>query len=199
MKPVSEEVVVLNPHDWIRKPFIRCPACTRPSYGVLTIAGNHYTRRCRDCRHTGSTLLPTLQKKVVYVDQMGLSQMLKAMDPRKPSHDKVNAQPHWRQMFQKLVRLVQLQLIVCPDSCFHEEETSLWEHGDDLRELGRLLSGGVHFHDKDYLLHTQLVGHAEAWAKGESWSLNARPEDAVPGELNKWLDWITVSVDFHWE
>lgn len=51
-------------------------------------------------------------KKVIYLDQFAISEMVKALDTRSKAHARVN--PFWQQVFEALERVCKLQLVVCP-------------------------------------------------------------------------------------
>lgn len=57
----------LDPRIFIHAPYITCPKGHVDAYGVLSIGGNWYTRRCRKCWHTDDYPLPELRKKVIYI------------------------------------------------------------------------------------------------------------------------------------
>ncbi|MFH0805233.1 MAG: SEC-C metal-binding domain-containing protein, partial [Patescibacteria group bacterium] len=43
--------LVVNPKMFIHTPYIACPVCGKPDFGVLMINSGGYTRRCRSCWH----------------------------------------------------------------------------------------------------------------------------------------------------
>jgi hypothetical protein len=57
-------------------------------------------------------LAPPHLKKVIYLDQFAISEMVKAIDTRSKAHARVN--PIWRRVFEVLERVCKLQLVVCP-------------------------------------------------------------------------------------
>ena len=78
-----------DPADLITAPFGQCPRCEAPEeFGVLEVADDRYMRRCRRCFHTEITLLPPLSKKIIYLDQMAISDMMKAINPREEANQR---------------------------------------------------------------------------------------------------------------
>ena len=128
----------------IGPPYSSCPSCGEPQLGTLSISNNHWTRRCRTCRHTGNTRLPSLQKRLIYLDQMVLSNIAKALDPvwRETRGDQ---DPFWLDLYERLERLVKLQVVVCVESPIHDQESSVTPYADTLRRLREYLSAKVEF------------------------------------------------------
>ena len=54
------------------------------------IGGGHYlNRRCWTCLHKGpSERLPELNKKIIYIDQFAISNMMKSINPRTRAYQK---------------------------------------------------------------------------------------------------------------
>jgi hypothetical protein len=114
---------VFDPRVFIRPPYITCPNCgAEVQFGVLMI-GWGYTRRCRECWFTERYDLPEIRKRVIYLDQMAISDMMKALNPACPAYERVD--PFWRELFEKLDVLKKLQVIVCPDSATHRAESAV--------------------------------------------------------------------------
>jgi hypothetical protein len=105
-----------DPRMLISGPFRDCPKCGKPEFGVLSISGNSCSRRCRECFHSEQLPLWPLEKKVIYIDQFAISNMMKAIDDTLESHDRTAADPFWLELFEALERVCKLQLAICPDS-----------------------------------------------------------------------------------
>lgn len=191
-----QRFVRIDPRDFITPPFSSCPKCGRETFGVLSIFPRHYVRRCRECWHTARTDLPKLSKRVVYVDQLGISEMMKALNPRTKAHQGGRVDPRWREVFRRLDRLVKLQLIVCPESEFHRRESTVAPFDDALKRMIGLLSGGVTFRDEAWIESLQIQDHCQNW-------INGRPDAAVDlsvervtiGNLNGWTDRFILSAN----
>lgn len=102
---------VFDPRVFISPPYTECPYCGRMSFGVLMIRKDYYTRRCRECmRPTGyesaaSYPLPPVSKRVLYLDQSVISDMMKALNPEMNAHKQGRVDPFWHELFVKLDRL----------------------------------------------------------------------------------------------
>jgi hypothetical protein len=113
----------LDPRDLIAGPFVRCPNCGEEQFGIHIVGGRSYQRRCRNCWHGARFALPDLSRKVLYVDQFVISNMMKALDGTHPRHQATAADPLWRTLFERLDRLVKLQVVICPPSDVHRSES----------------------------------------------------------------------------
>ena len=168
--------------------------------GTLFIRGNVHSRRCRNCFHNESEHLPPLEKKLIYLDQMVLSGIAKEIDPvwreKTPRRDDC-----WLQVFDQIDRLVKLQLIVCPESPIHEEESSYDDRYESvLRRLYEHLASGVSLHFPHQVHMAQLWEAFEAWStnQGPDWGRITR-DDVVDGRLDRWSDRLLLTVNMgHW-
>src|SRR6476620_7774230 len=86
---------------------------------------------------------PPHLKKVIYVDQFAVSEMVKAIDTRSKKHSHV--EPFWRQVFEALERVCKLQLVVCPWSHLHRNESLVSEMFEQLKRMYEYLANGVGF------------------------------------------------------
>ena len=84
------------------------------------------------------SLDPPHFKKVVYLDQFVISEIVNAIDP--PRVD-----PFWRQVFEALERVSKLQLVVCPWSPIHRDESLLSGRFERLQQMYEHLANGVRF------------------------------------------------------
>jgi hypothetical protein len=75
-----------------------------------------YTRRCRACWFKAHVGLPPLSRKVVYIDQFAISDMMKTLNAEHPHHAEAAANSFWRELFEALEAVVKRQLVICPDS-----------------------------------------------------------------------------------
>lgn len=78
--------VRIDSRTFIRPPFTECPKCHAQELGVLMVCEQHYVRRCRSCLTPVSIPLPTLRKRIVYLDQFAISNMMKRLNPATAAH-----------------------------------------------------------------------------------------------------------------
>lgn len=144
---------MLSLKDFIHGPYIKCPKCGKNSFSVSIICDHHYFRRCTECYYPDSSkgeksvkyMLPQLNKKVIYIDQFAISNMMKFLNPATKSHKKVKDDIFWGKLFEQLHTLCKLQLIICPDSDMHETESLLAPNYEPLKRIYELLSHGISF------------------------------------------------------
>src|SRR5258708_3053049 len=123
---MASESIKFDPRIFISPPYFPCPKCNKESFGVLSIGRNVYTRRCKECWFSNHFHLPELHKKIIYLDQFVISEMMKAIHEKLGKTGRVD--PFWLRLFEKLGRLSHLQLIICPDSHYHQQESLLYEY-----------------------------------------------------------------------
>jgi len=188
---------VFDPKVFISKPYRQCPKCRRQaSFGVLMIQPHDYRRRCRECWHSETFPLPQLRKKVLYLDQFAISNMMKALNPNaKPQ--KGEADDLWRELFRTVDRLCKLQLLVCPDSEFHWKESLVSPFLGPLKRMYELLSGGVTLHRRHAIELSQIYKHVQRWATGresQAWEFDLRA--VANGEVDGWWDRLMITTNW---
>lgn len=185
--------------DFITGPYKKCPKCSKETFGVsLFTGGNSYSRECTSCWTQQGFTLPEIKKKIVYLDQFLISNMAKALDKNARGHKTVIAQPFWLEVYKKLDRLFTLNLVICPDSTFHTDESLL--SGDpsyeSLKKVYERLSNGCTFYDHHTILRFQVQEHFENYINGiPQKPLELEVDNIVHGHLHEWLGRIRVGVN----
>lgn len=196
---MANEGFHFDPTSLIRPPFIHCPKCAEQTFGMASIGGNYYFRRCKACFFGRMFTLPALCKKVIYLDQFALSNMMKALNPDTKAHKK-GIDLFWLTLFKKLDRLYKLQLIVCPDSSVHEKESRVSSHFDAIKRVNELLSGEVCFQDIETIRNLQMLTHCQNWISGNhDKRFEFQIDSVVYGNINHWTDVIYVSSTMPWQ
>jgi uncharacterized Zn finger protein len=92
---MNREIEKIDPRDFITGPFVKCPKCGGNEFGVLNIYDDRYMRRCRNrnCWHTVTINLPELRKKVIYIDQCAISNIMKVLSPEVKGHERAAEDP----------------------------------------------------------------------------------------------------------
>lgn len=106
---------------FIKAPYRPCPACGADSFGVFSVGRQSYERKCRACGQTAEFGLPPVRKKLVYLDQFAVSNILKAEKPELRQNRPID--PFWTDTAERLFRLGGMQLIACPPSIVHMRES----------------------------------------------------------------------------
>src|SRR5882762_6382654 len=185
----------IDPRDFIMSPYLRCPKCSAKDYGVLSVSDIRCERRCRACWYTATVYLPEIKKKIVYVDQFAFSNIMKFLNPEVKGHQRVVAEPFWKELFEILGIVCHLQLVACPDSREHQHESLTSPFYKALKHTYEHFSGGVSFHDAETIRIRQIADLARAWLKTESIKFDFDPESISSGLLQPRSGRRFVSVD----
>ncbi|HVC20058.1 MAG TPA: hypothetical protein VNE16_08280 [Vicinamibacterales bacterium] len=135
-------------------------------------------------------------KKVIYLDQFAISEMVKAIDARSKSHARVKR--FWRQVFEALERVCKLQLVVCPWSPIHRDESLVSEMFEPLKRMYEHLGNGVGFLRSTEIELRQINMALVAWLDGKAppdHDLN--PARITTGSLHRWQGRYLVTVSMH--
>lgn len=195
----NKKYITISPRDFIHGPYIQCPKCGKDTFGVLMICSRHYCRRCSSCfwprgtERGGVYPLPELRKKIIYLDQCAISDMMKAINPKTRAHRDGRVDPFWRQLFERLDSLCKFQLIICPDSDFHKHESLLSPFYKALHDLYEHLSHGVSFYDHETIHRFQVMRQLGIWLKDKR-----EPEidvkSIVHGDLHCWQERYRITI-----
>jgi hypothetical protein len=185
-----------DPRDLIVGPFIACPQCAEPTFGVLSIDGTDYVRRCkrRECWHTKTFPLWPLEKKIVYIDQLGISNMMKCLNRKVKGHARASKEALWLNLFETLDRVCKLQLVVCPDSQEHQTESLLSPFYEPLKRLYEQLSHGVSFRRASEIENSQVFELARLWISGEDRQCSTDATDVTSHGLHDWQSRYIISI-----
>jgi len=191
---MAADTVRFDPRSLISEPYVACPKCSHPAFGILLISGNTYTRRCRDCSHKADFWLPALRKKVIYLDQNIISNLMKLVTPAARGHERVKADPFWQELYDLLLQLRSLQLIVCPYSDSHENESLAFEFGDALRKMYQNLGSGISFERFDQIKAAQIGELGRAWSEGCEPHFVFRPRSVLTRDPNEWNERFYITA-----
>lgn len=180
-------------------PFIDCPRCKKHTFGILSINKRSYSRRCSECwypqRNDPPAIfqLPPLDKKVLYLDQFAISNMMKAINPATAAHKEGRVGPFWQKLFSKIDILCKKQLLICPDSDFHKYESVVSSFYDALKRMYEHLSHGVSFYDHETIRRFQITDQFRIWL-GDAAAPNLDKQRLIRDDINVWQDLIHFSV-----
>jgi len=176
-------------------PFLPCPRCGALEFGVLSVTDTRCERRCRACRFTATVRLPRLKKKIIYIDQSAISNIMKTLSPEVRGHGRAVSERFWKELFEALSVVCHLQLVVCPESREHEYESLTSPFFGELKCTYEHFSGGASFHDPASIMQLQIARIASCWLQKESARFEFDPQDITYGNIHEWSPRIRVSVD----
>ncbi len=162
---------------------------------MLSIGEESYTRRCRECWNTATYPVPAVRKKIVYIDQFAISNMMKALNDEMKSHQKAKADPFWLELFDALERVCKMQLVICPDSGAHRDESLMAPYFAALKRMYEQMSHGITFYDAAMITDAQIDMALLAWMRGKVPVYDLNPERVVHGQLNGWQDRLLITVE----
>jgi len=175
-----------DPRDLISPPWRTCPACGKDKFGVCTISGSRLMRRCRDCWHKQDYPLPELRKKIIYLDQFVISNLMKLENPATKGHATVVEDPFWRELHHLLFQSRHLQMICCSDSGSHEQESRTSPFSAELKKTYKALSGGITFEPFDSIKSEQIGELALAWAEHRQPAFDFDSRSILSSDPNDW-------------
>lgn len=187
--------IKFDPRDLIMGPFVLCPKCDGEQFGILSVHGTYYTRRCRNCWHKRDFHLPDVRKKILYIDQFAFSNIMKMLSPDAKGHQRAVSEPFWKELFETLGVVCHLQLVVCPDSKQHQYESLTSAFYKTLKRTYEHFSGGLSFYSSDDIKRKQIARLTECWLKEEPLTFDFDAQQITHGRLHEWADRIYVTVD----
>jgi hypothetical protein len=188
--------IKVDPRDFVGGPYKTCPKCLGPEFGILvpSVGPDSYTRRCKHCWHTLEIPLPEIKKKVIYIDQCGFSNIMKLLSPEEKGHERAAADPLWREFYETLDVLCHLQLVACPDSHEHEQESLTSPFPGSLKHTYEHFSCGLTFKNSEQIKLNQIADAARCFFRKEELTFDLDPETAVQGRLHRWEGRIFVTT-----
>lgn len=186
-----------HPKMLIPGPYIECPKCQEKSFGLSMFMGGSYSRICYKCRYRKNYKLPSIKKKIIYLDQFVISNFAKSLDSKHPAHQRVIKDSYWIKLYKKIDTLLRYQLIICPDSFYHREESIVDQEFEKIQKIYEHLSTGATFYDKDTIIRFQTNIHLKNYLQGKPKEPPIlKPEQIIHGNIHKWTDKINIQVHF---
>jgi len=148
--------------------------------------------RCKVCRHTEREQLPALDKKVIYLDQFAFSELfkIKAGTRRADAHS-----GFWRELYDKVQRVLLLQQAIFPTSDVHSSETVVSPFSGDLRNACEAIGGTASLKDTDEVSHRQVWECFDAYRQNRAPSFSLDVDDVLSKQRNTWLPDMRVFVN----
>ena len=142
------------------------------------------------------TLVPPHHKRVIYVDQFAISDMMKAVNVQARSHKRVDS--FWLTVFELLERVCKLQLAVCPSSPVHRDESLVSRDFTLIKRMYEQLSNTVTFRHHSQIDQIQTDAALVAWLDGRQAQHKLDPDLVTNGSVHEWQSrfFVTVDVDY---
>jgi hypothetical protein len=175
-----------DPRGLISPPWRTCPRCGKDKFGVHIIGGSRLMRRCRDCWHKQFYHLPELRKRIIYLDQFVVSNLMKLENPEVNGHERIVKEPFWVELRDLLFQLRELQMICCPDSESHQTESRIAQYDKELKKTYEALSGGIKFERFNGIKSQQIGELACAWSEGREPEYDLDPRSVLSSDPHGW-------------
>ncbi|WP_204240566.1 hypothetical protein [Microvirga arvi] len=136
--------------------------------------------------------MPALDKKVIYLDQFAFSELfkIKAGTRRADAHD-----AFWRELYDKVQRVLLLQQVIFPTSDVHSSETIVSPFSSDLRNACEAIGGTASLIDTDEVSRRQVRECFEAYRQNRAPSFSLDVDDVMSTQRNAWLPDMRVFVN----
>jgi hypothetical protein len=120
---------------------------------------------------------------------------MKMLNAETPGHERAKAEPLWRELFESLDVLCQMQLVICPDSTEHHAESLISPFSyEELKHTYEHFSTGISFLRPIAIQHQQVTTAFSAYLDGTKAVFDSNPELVTSGRLHGWRDRIFVTV-----
>jgi len=161
-----------------------CPGCGGVStFGNVWVRRNHVLRGCKRCKYSEHIPLPTLRKKIVYLDQCFLSHAFRAKEKR------------FVEAAERLKQASALQLMVAPFSSVHEDEANLWKgREEELMKFIRSMAIGHSFEPEYDVERAQLCRAFESFLASGASDFQVDEDDALEADVHDWDDYVYITV-----
>jgi hypothetical protein len=190
------KTIKIDPRDFIGGPYQDCPKCGQHEFGVLSIHDDCCTRRCRSrsCWHTVTFSLPKLKKKIIYLDQLVFSNIMKMLSAGTQGHERAEGEPLWRELFESLDVLCRMQLVICPNSTEHHHESLISPFYEELKHTYEHFSTGISFSASTSIQEMQIVEAFEGWSKDKKPEFDFDSHSIAHPNLHGWQDRIFITT-----
>ena len=163
----------------------KCPNCGKEGkFGNVNITGDTVNRGCKFCGKWNNIPLPPLKKDILYLDQFFLSHAFR--NNEQPFVDAVN----------RIQEIASQQLLVCPYSRIHMEETHLWRHDEKnkLFEFIKQTARGHEFSTTYSIKEKQLVNSFSNFLQSNNDHFSIKENHAFNDNIHAWDDYFWIDI-----
>lgn len=139
---------------------------------------------------------PEIIKRIVYLDQFVISSFSNSCRPELQNQPGDPVHENWKSLLVELDRAVEMQLVACPYSPIHEDESLSAAHTfDALQRMYNRVSRGKAFQHYEWVQREQIGRCFEAWLRGDASvsesEFQAMAPQVLPSGVHQW-DWNNV-------
>jgi len=162
-----------------------CPVCGQVGhYGNVNVGDNLLNSGCNSCGEWFRYPLPELKKEIVYLDQFFLSHAFRQQE--RP----------FVEAAERIKGLAARQLLVCPYSSVHTDETHLWRHEqqEELYKFIKQTARGHKFSQSYEIKQNQMIESFGAFRNRESSTIDINERDAFHENIHRWDDYLWIDL-----
>lgn len=152
------------------------------TFGNIDVYSSFVSRGCGQCAYKERVPLPSIKKKILYLDQFFFSGAFRGGDER------------FVEAAKKIEKLAANQLLVVPYSSIHEDETHQWEQRDSLFKFIKATSHGHEFEPEYHVERTQLEKAFITYLRQEPPDYVREEDDALRDDVHVWDGYYRIEV-----
>lgn len=177
-------------------PLAKCDACGRRHKALVQLKAGIASYKCASCHDVTWDEMPTLDKQIVYLDQLAISQIFKIKTNTYPP----NAPHHafWAEVAGLLEQCVLMQQLLCPPSDIHRDESMVFARGEDLSLAHEMLGGDTSFRSTLEIEGDQVWSYLQAFVSNTKPALDFSVDSILDGHRNEWLSRLHVTAAMDW-
>ncbi|WP_417425985.1 hypothetical protein [Hoeflea sp.] len=137
-----------------------------------------------------------IDKKVIYLDQLAISQIFKIKTGTYPTDAPHHA--FWTEAAELLEQCVLLQQLLCPASDIHRDESMVFARGGELSLAHEMLGGDTSFHASSEIEGDQVWAYLRAFASDTEPVLDLSVDNILHGRRSEWLPRLHVTAAMDW-
>jgi hypothetical protein len=163
----------------------KCPNCGKEGkFGNVNITADTLNRGCNFCGKWINIHLPPVKKDILYLDQFFLSHAFRN-----------NEQPFVNAV-KRIQELASQQLLVCPYSRIHTEETHLWRRDEknNLFKFIKQTARGHEFLPAYSIKENQLLNSFSNFLQSNDEHFSITESHAFDGHIHSWDDYFWVDI-----
>jgi len=180
-----------DPRDLMRKPHKECPRCKRIAFGVVIVGNRDFHCRCAECGFHSRNTLPSVRKTIIYLDQFVISNRMLVM-----SKSEKKVEDFYPALYEKLLKLLRLQAIICPYSDGHRNESIVHPSSPEpLRDTYEVFGHSISFKMYEVIKYKQILNRVDTLLADDAATVPpVTSRDVLQSDPDIWFDRIRVSV-----
>lgn len=177
-------------------PLATCAACKKRSRALVQLKAGLASYKCVSCGDITLDEMPALDKRIIYLDQLAISQIFKIKTGTYPSEAPHHA--FWTEVTNLLQQGVLLQQVLCPASDIHRDESMVFTRGDELTLTHEMLGGDTSFRSSSEIEGDQVWAYLRGFVSEKEPILDLSVDSILDGHRNEWLSRLHISAAMDW-